>query len=65
MANLGRKGLDNLLRILRRIGLKATLPPELMFLDSFYKPQTLSAERLNTVFVHRSHARRNHFHPAA
>jgi len=46
MANLGRNGLNILLRILRRIGLKATLPPELMFLDSFYKPQTLSSERL-------------------
>ncbi len=46
MANLGRKGLESLLRILRRIGLKATLPPELMFLDSFYKPQSLSTERL-------------------
>jgi GlcNAc-P-P-Und epimerase len=46
MANLGTKGLKVLLRILRRIGLKATLPPELMFLDSFYKPQTLSSERL-------------------
>jgi len=46
MANLGKKGLDILLRILRRVGLKATLPPELMFLDSFYKPQTLSSDRL-------------------
>ncbi len=46
MANLGKKGLASLLRALRRVGLKATLPPELMFLDSFYKPQTLSTERL-------------------
>ncbi|NOR22859.1 MAG: NAD-dependent epimerase/dehydratase family protein [Desulforhopalus sp.] len=46
MANLGKKGLDILLRILRRVGLKGTLPPELMFLDSFYKPQTLSSDRL-------------------
>lgn len=46
MANSGRNALNVLLRILRRIGLKATLPPELMFLDSFYKPQTLSSERL-------------------
>jgi hypothetical protein len=38
--------LDVLLRIFRRVGLKATLPPELMFLDSFYKPQTLSSEQL-------------------
>jgi len=47
MANSGKKSLDFLLRIFKRIGLKATLPPELMFLDSFYKPQTLSAERLH------------------
>ncbi len=48
MANLGRNGLTILLRILRRIGLKANLPPELMFLESFYRPQTLSTERLNS-----------------
>lgn len=46
MANGGKKSLDILLRIFRRIGLKASLPPELMFLDSFYKPQTLSTKRL-------------------
>lgn len=52
MANSGKNGLNFLLRIFRRIGLKATLPPELMFLDSFYKPQTLSCERLrNSSFV--------------
>lgn len=47
MANCGRISLAVLLKVLRRVGLKATLPPELMFLDSFYKPQTLSTERLN------------------
>jgi len=47
MANFGKAGLELLLRLLRRVGLKATLPPELMFLDSFYKPQTLSSKRLN------------------
>jgi nucleoside-diphosphate-sugar epimerase len=46
IANSGKNSLNILLRILRRVGLKATLPPELMFLDSFYKPQTLSSERL-------------------
>ncbi len=52
MANAGKNGLTVLLRILRRIGLKATLPPELMFLDSFYKPQSLSTERLrNSSFI--------------
>ncbi len=47
MANCGKISLDFLLKILRRVGLKATLPPELMFLDSFYKPQSLSTDRLN------------------
>lgn len=52
VANLGRNSLNILLRVLRRIGLKATLPPELMFLESFYKPQTLSTERLtNSSFI--------------
>lgn len=46
LANMGKKGLEILLRILRRIGLKGNLPPELMFLDSFYKSQTLSSKRL-------------------
>ena len=46
LANGGKKCLDILLRVLRRIGLKATMPPELMFLDNFYKPQTLSTKRL-------------------
>ncbi len=46
MASSGKKCLDTLLRVLRRIGLKATMPPELMFLDNFYKPQTLSPQRL-------------------
>ena len=46
MANGGKQMLGFLLRIFRRVGLKATLPPELMFMDSFYKPQTLSSERL-------------------
>lgn len=47
LANSSSKGLNFLLRMLRRIGLKAEMPPELMFLDSFYKPQTLSSERLS------------------
>lgn len=46
LANGGKKCLDILLRALRRIGMKATMPPELMFLDNFYKPQTLSTKRL-------------------
>jgi len=47
-ANIGRKGLMILLRFLRKFGLKADLPPELMFLNSFYKSQALSAKRLES-----------------
>jgi hypothetical protein len=36
-----------MLRLLRKIGLKATLPPELMFLGAFYRTQTLSCELLS------------------
>lgn len=46
LADSGRKIMESLLKGLRRVGLKATLPPELMFLDSFYKPQTLSTAKL-------------------
>ena len=46
MANSGKKALITLLRFLRKFGLKADLPPELMFLNSFYKSQVLSSARL-------------------
>ncbi len=46
IANTGKKGLVFLLRFLRKFGLKADLPPELMFLDNFYKSQALSTTRL-------------------
>ncbi|MEN8198778.1 MAG: NAD-dependent epimerase/dehydratase family protein [Thermodesulfobacteriota bacterium] len=46
MAMFGKKTLEVLLKILSRIGIKGGLPPELMFLDSFYKTQTLSSEKL-------------------
>ncbi|MBW2683180.1 MAG: epimerase, partial [Deltaproteobacteria bacterium] len=39
-------GIVFLLRFLRKFGLKADLPAELMFLDNFYKSQSLSAARL-------------------
>jgi GlcNAc-P-P-Und epimerase len=52
LADSGRKIMATLLKGLRRFGLKATMPAELMFLDSFYKPQTLSTEKLRmTSFV--------------
>lgn len=46
LACCGKNCLRTLLRFLRRIGMKATMPPELMFLDNFYKPQTLSNKKL-------------------
>lgn len=46
MASSGKRILGLTLRLLRHVGIKGTLPPELMFLDSFYKPQTLSAKKL-------------------
>lgn len=46
LADSGRRIMEVLLKGLRRFGLKASLPPELMFLDSFYKPQTLSCQKL-------------------
>lgn len=48
MAKMGVKTLGAMLKVLSKIGLKASLPPELMFLNHFYKTQTLSRERLAT-----------------
>ncbi|MEE4165139.1 MAG: NAD-dependent epimerase/dehydratase family protein [Desulfocapsaceae bacterium] len=46
VARTGKKSVKIILRMLTKIGLKATLPPELMFLRSFYQTQTLSGKRL-------------------
>lgn len=46
MAMFGKKALEILLKGLSRIGIHGGLPAELMFLESFYKTQTLSAEKL-------------------
>lgn len=46
MATFGKRTLELLLRGLTRIGIKGNLPPELMFLESFYKTQTLSSRKL-------------------
>ena len=43
-----RNGTNILLRLITRIGVQASLPPELIFLKSFYKTQTLSCERLES-----------------
>jgi nucleoside-diphosphate-sugar epimerase len=46
VATVGKKTMEILLKVFAKIGLKANLPPELMFLESFYKTQTLSSQKL-------------------
>lgn len=46
VARTGKRSVQIILRLLTKIGLKATLPPELMFLGAFYRTQTLSCEKL-------------------
>lgn len=46
VAKLGKNFMNWLFKYLSGIGVKARLPAELMFLDSFYRTQTLSAEKL-------------------
>jgi nucleoside-diphosphate-sugar epimerase len=46
LARTGKNSIRVILRLLTKIGLKASLPPELMFLNAFYRTQTLSSERL-------------------
>jgi len=46
VARTGKKMMAALLRILRKFGLKASLPPELIFISHFYKTQTLNTRRL-------------------
>lgn len=45
LADISRKGVMILLRILRKFGLKAELPPELIFMKHFYRTQTLCSKR--------------------
>ncbi len=52
MAIIGKKILETILKGFSRIGINGGLPAELMFLESFYKTQSLSAEKLsNSSFV--------------
>ncbi len=52
LAKFGKKCVVSLFRLFRKFGLKATLPPELMFLNSFYRTQTLSSDKLqNSSFI--------------
>jgi len=46
MARSGSNVVEFILKFLRRLGLKAALPAELMFLENFYKPQTLNCDKL-------------------
>ncbi len=46
VARTGKKSVQIILRMLTKVGLKATLPPELMFLGAFYRTQSLSCEKL-------------------
>ena len=48
IANYGKKLIDLVLKGVRKLGIQAAIPPELMFLDSLYNPQTLSAEKLKS-----------------
>ncbi|MDH3360104.1 MAG: NAD-dependent epimerase/dehydratase family protein [Desulfobulbaceae bacterium] len=46
LAKTSRGMLRQVLRLLRRIGIKAREPAELIFLENFYKTQILSAEKI-------------------
>ncbi|MFH1217175.1 MAG: NAD-dependent epimerase/dehydratase family protein [Pseudomonadota bacterium] len=46
IARLGADFLKKLVRLLIKIGIDARMPPELMFMKSFYEAQTLSSEKL-------------------
>jgi len=52
VATIGKKTMEMLLKVFAKIGLKASLPPELMFLESFYKTQTLSSRKLQHSSFH-------------
>jgi GlcNAc-P-P-Und epimerase len=52
VATIGKKTMEILLKIFSKIGMKASLPAELMFLESFYKTQTLSSKKLRRSSFH-------------
>ncbi len=47
VAKTGKKSIQVILKMLTKVGLKADLPPELMFLGAFYRTQALSCEKLD------------------
>lgn len=46
LAKLGRRIIQSVVKVFSRIGVEARMPGELMFLENFYKNQTLSPARL-------------------
>jgi len=48
VANYGRAFVELVLKGVRKLGIQAAIPPELMFLDNLYNPQTLSATKLTS-----------------
>ena len=46
MAQFGAKCIQQLLKLLVKLGIDARLPQELMFLSQFYKTQLLSSQKL-------------------
>jgi len=48
LARSGQKGVGLVLKMLRKFGLKAELPSELVFLKQFYVSQTLNSDRLQS-----------------
>ena len=46
VARIGIKFMKVVLKIMNKIGIDARLPPEIIFIDNFYLPQTLSVQKL-------------------
>ena len=46
VAKIGKAWVEWVIKILIHLGVKAQVPPELLFLENFYKTQTLSSEKL-------------------
>lgn len=46
IAKFGKKTVEWLMKALARIGVEARLPAEMMFLENFYKTQTLASEKI-------------------
>lgn len=52
VANYGKAFVELVLKGVRKMGIQAAIPPEMMFLDNMYNPQTLSSAKLkNSSFI--------------